>query len=80
MSDKEYEYCQRSRRQKEKEYWTKIKQFALEDKVSDFYRLYAEYLEWNNVISPDRKAIHKMATRVVEILSQASLVALVVQI
>lgn len=64
----EYYYAQSSRRNQEKEYWTKLKQLANEDNIVEFYKLYAKYLEWNNVLSPDRKAIYKMANRVVQLL------------
>lgn len=33
-----------------------------------FYKLYAEYLEWNNIISPSRKAIYRMAKVIVELM------------
>lgn len=64
----EYYYARSSRREQEREYWTKLKQLANEDNVLEFYRLYAQYLEWNNVLSPDRKAIYKMAKKVVELM------------
>lgn len=53
---------------KEHEYWTKLKQLANEDNVIEFYKLYTQYLEWSNMLSPSRKAIYKMAKRVVELM------------
>lgn len=64
----EYYYAQANRVKTEREYWTKLRKFSQEDNVVEFYKLYAQYLEWNNVLSPDRKAIHQMAKRVVELL------------
>lgn len=68
----EYYYARSSRREQEREYWTKLKQLASEDNVVEFYKLYAKYLEWNNIISPDRQAIYKMATSVVQLLDNKS--------
>lgn len=53
---------------KENEYWTKLKQLASEDNIIEFYKLYSQYLEWSKVLSPSRKAIYKMAKRVVELI------------
>ena len=64
----EYYYAQSDRAAKEKEYWTKLKQFANEDNVIEFYKLYTEYLEWSKVLSSSRKAIYKMAKRVIELM------------
>lgn len=68
----EYYYAQSSKVKQEREYWAKLRQLATEDNVVEFYKLYAQYLEWNNVLSPDRKAIHKMAKKVVELLDKES--------
>lgn len=67
MSNNDY-YSKRI--QQERAYWTQLKQLASEDKVLEFYQLYSQYLEWNNIYSPDRKAIYKMAKKVVELLSE----------
>lgn len=64
----EYYYARSDRATKEKEYWTKLKQLADENNVLAFYKLYAEYLEWNNIISPSRKAIYRMAKVIVELM------------
>lgn len=64
----EYYYAQSSRVKQEKEYWTQLKKLASDDDVIGFYKLYAKYLDWNNVISPDRRAIYKMANKVVELI------------
>lgn len=66
----EYYYAQSSRVKQEREYWTKLKQYAQEDNVVEFYKLYTQYLEWNNIYSPDRKAIYQMGKRVVELLDK----------
>lgn len=66
----DYSHAQSHRVQKEREYWTKLKQLANEDSVLEFYKLYTQYLEWNNILSNDRKAIHKMAKKVVELLDK----------
>jgi hypothetical protein len=62
----EYYYAQSGRVDQERNYWTKLKQLASEDNIVEFYKLYAKYLEWNNVLSNDRKTIHKMAKKVAE--------------
>lgn len=64
----DYYYAQSSRRSQEKEYWTQLKKLADTDDIIGFYKLYAKYLDWNNVISPDRRAIYKMANKVVELI------------
>ncbi len=61
---------QRERAAKEREWWKELKQLANADNVAGFYRRYADYLEWNNVISPSRQAIHKMAKRAAEMLEK----------
>lgn len=66
----EYYYAQDDRRKQEKEYWTKLKILAKENNVVEFYKLYAKYLEWNNILSPDRQAIHQMAKKVVELMEK----------
>ena len=68
----DYSYAQSHRVKKEREYWTKLRELANNDKVREFYILYAEYLEWNNILSNDRKAIYKMAKRVVELLEKTN--------
>lgn len=64
--DDEYHYAEASRRKQERECWNELKKLASEDKILEFYQLYAEYLERNNILSPDRKAIYHMAKKVVE--------------
>jgi hypothetical protein len=61
-----YSHIQSQRIQKEKQYWTKLRQLSDNDNVKEFYQLYMEYLEWNNILSGDRKAIYKMAKKVAE--------------
>jgi len=65
MGDK-YSYIQSQRIQKEKQYWTKLRQLSDNDNVKEFYQLYMEYLEWSNILSNDRKAIYKMAKKIAE--------------
>ena len=66
----EYYYARSDRVAKEKEYWTKLKQLADENNVLGFYKLYSEYLEWNSIISPSRKAIYRMAKAIVELIEK----------
>jgi hypothetical protein len=61
-----YSYIQSQRIQKEKQYWTKLRQLSDNDNVKEFYQLYMEYLEWSNILSNDRKAIYKMAKKIAE--------------
>ena len=61
-----YSHIQSKRIQKEKQYWTKLRQLSDNDNVKEFYQLYVEYLEWNNILSDNRKAIYKMAKKVAE--------------
>ena len=61
-----YSHIQSHRIQKEKQYWTKLRELSDNDNVKEFYQLYVEYLEWNNILSGDRKAIYKMAKKVAE--------------
>jgi hypothetical protein len=61
-----YSYIQSQRIQKEKQYWTKLRQLSDNDNVKEFYQLYMEYLEWSNILSSDRKAIYKMAKKIAE--------------
>lgn len=68
----DYSHVQSHRIQQEKSYWTKLRQLASEDKVVEFYSLYCEYLEWNNIISSDRKAIYKMAKKVIELMENSN--------
>lgn len=65
-----YSYAQSSRISKEKEYWTKLKQLANENNILEFYRLYSEYLEWNNILSKNRTIIHKMAKGIVKLIEE----------
>ena len=60
---------QAERAAREREWWDELKALANDDDVVGFYRHYAKYLEWNNVISTSRQAIHRMALRAVELLS-----------
>lgn len=45
----------------ERSRWDELKQLASEDNVSQFWTRYADYLEWNNVVSPRRQALYHMA-------------------
>lgn len=60
---------QRERAEAERKWWDELKRMAADDDVVGFYRQYATYLEWNNVISPSRQTIHRMAIRAAELLS-----------
>lgn len=53
----------------EKQWWDELKSLADQDRVSEFYTRYAEYLESRNVLSPSRRAIHKMALLAAERLA-----------
>lgn len=50
-----------------KEYWVKLKKLSGENKVIDFFRLYAEYLECMNIISPSRRILYKMVKKIEDI-------------
>lgn len=45
----------------ERKWWKELKEFADDGEVGGFYAHYARYLEWNNIHSPQRKLLHKMA-------------------
>lgn len=46
--------------QTRKEYWDKLKQLADEENVKEFFKVYSEYLEFDGIISYQRKALYKM--------------------
>lgn len=50
-----------------KEYWVKLKKLSDENKVIDFFRLYAEYLECANIISPNRRILYNMVKKIEDI-------------
>jgi hypothetical protein len=58
------------RRQEESDWWKKLRDLANKELVAEFYEEYAKYLEWNNIISEDRKVIYKMAIKAAELLKQ----------
>lgn len=60
---------QSEREAMERKWWSELIAMSENDDVAGFYRHYAKYLEWNNVISTGRKAIHRMAVRAAELLS-----------
>ena len=66
----EYYHARDDRKKQEIEYWIKLKNLAKENNVVEFYKLYSEYLEWNNILSPDRQAIYQMAKKVVELMEK----------
>lgn len=47
------------------EMWKKLNQLTEEENIGEFYKLYAEYLEFDGIISVERESLHKMA-RLVE--------------
>jgi len=60
----------KQRRKQEEEYWKQLRHIASKDEIVEFYKLYVKYLEWNDIISPDRQAIHKMAVKVIELIEK----------
>ena len=54
--------------EEEKEWWDKLKKLSYDDDVVGFYKTYAKYLEWNNVISEQRQALHLMAIKAAQML------------
>lgn len=41
--------------------WDKLKELARDGNIHEFWGRYADYLEWSNVVSDSRRALHKMA-------------------
>lgn len=54
-------YDQKERVKQDREWWIKLKCLAGEEDVGGFYEVYADYLEWANIISSHRVLLHKMA-------------------
>jgi len=50
----------------ERRWWAELDELASAKDIAGFWQRYAEYLEWNNVISSNRRIIHKMAFLTVE--------------
>lgn len=50
----------------ERESWEKLAQLAKENNISEFYTVYAEYLEKSGIESSYRAILHKMAKSVVD--------------
>lgn len=51
---------QRERTRERDRRWDKLKQLADAGSVTEFWKRYAEYLEWDEIRSPSRKLLHKM--------------------
>ena len=68
MNRRSFQQSLQARAAKEKQYWDELKRLADTDQVAAFYRLYAEYLEWADIVSNSRKAIHKMAISACKLL------------
>jgi hypothetical protein len=54
------------RQKVEQQWWRDLKSIADAGDVKAFYAHYAKYLEWNNIHSPQRQLLHKMALMVAE--------------
>jgi len=50
----------------ERRWWAELDELASTEDIAGFWQRYVEYLEWNNVISSNRRIIHKMAFLTVE--------------
>jgi hypothetical protein len=61
---------QSERAEIERLFWNNLDELAEKDDVVGFYTLYAQYLEWNNIISRGRRSIYKMAIRASQLLSE----------
>lgn len=59
-------YHQHKRDEERKERFRKLRQLSDDGKVILYFKTYAEYLEWDNIISTDRIALHKMCLQVVK--------------
>lgn len=51
----------KARTEERKRRWSELEDLARHNQPGEFFRKYAEYLEWDNIISPSRTALHKMA-------------------
>ncbi len=43
------------------EYWHRLKLLANDNNIPGFFTLYCKYLEWRNIISPNRQILYKMS-------------------
>lgn len=43
------------------QYWHQLKLLANNDDISGFFTLYYKYLEWRNIINPNRQILYKMS-------------------
>jgi hypothetical protein len=57
------------RQVEERQWWTELRELADKKDIQGFYSKYAQYLEWNNVISPQRELLYKMAKMVADDIS-----------
>lgn len=57
------------RESEERSRWDELKALAAKDDAAGFWRRYADYLEWNNVVSESRQVIHRMARLTAELLN-----------
>lgn len=48
--------------------WAELNRLASAGEVLEYYRHYADYLEWDGIISDSRRSMHRMALEVVRIL------------
>lgn len=49
------------RTEERKRRWEELMDLADQNNVERFWQRYADYLEWDNIVSPSRLAMHKMA-------------------
>jgi hypothetical protein len=55
------------RQGEEQQWWKRLGSLADSGDVRGFYLEYAKYLEWNNIHSPQRSLLHKMALMAAEV-------------
>ena len=52
---------QEKQKEKDREWWRRLRKLEKEKNITEFYAVYAEYLKWASIESESREILYRMA-------------------